>query len=50
MADPKFQAPKFGTDGLRGRAGQPPMDPETLRRVGAAVGLYLQPKGATLAE
>lgn len=33
---------RFGTDGLRGRAGEPPMDPETLRRVGAALGVLLQ--------
>ena len=48
MADPEFQPPEFGTDGLRGRAGQPPMDPETLRRVGAAVGLFLQKTGPEL--
>lgn len=38
--------PKFGTDGLRGRAGDAPMDPETLRRVGAALGVLLQRGGA----
>jgi phosphoglucosamine mutase len=27
----------FGTDGIRGRAGQPPLDPHTVARVGAAV-------------
>lgn len=37
--------PRFGTDGLRGRAGDPPMDPETLRRVGAALGVLLQRAG-----
>mgnify|MGYP001457214343 CR=1 FL=1 len=37
--------PEFGTDGLRGRAGEPPMDPETLRRVGAALGVVLQRGG-----
>ncbi len=37
--------PQFGTDGLRGRAGDPPMDPETLRRVGAALGVLLQRGG-----
>ena len=36
---------KFGTDGLRGRAGDAPMDPETLRRVGAALGVLLQREG-----
>ncbi|MBK8100265.1 MAG: phosphoglucosamine mutase [Planctomycetes bacterium] len=41
-----FQKPRFGTDGLRGRAGEPPMDPETLRRVGAALGVLLQRRGA----
>jgi phosphoglucosamine mutase len=44
----EFQPPKFGTDGLRGRAGQPPMDAETLRRVAAALGLYLQKGGPEL--
>lgn len=37
--------PQFGTDGLRGRAGDPPMDPETLRRVGSALGVVLQRQG-----
>lgn len=36
---------RFGTDGLRGRAGEPPMDPESLRRVGAALGVLLQGGG-----
>jgi phosphoglucosamine mutase len=40
-----FEPPRFGTDGLRGRAGDPPLDPETLRRVGAALGLWLQRSG-----
>ncbi|MFM1871260.1 MAG: hypothetical protein RL398_682 [Planctomycetota bacterium] len=40
-----IEAPKFGTDGLRGRAGEPPMDPETMRRVGAALGVLLQRGG-----
>jgi phosphoglucosamine mutase len=32
------RAPKlFGTDGVRGRAGDPPLDPETVRRLGAAL-------------
>jgi len=41
-----FAAPRFGTDGLRGRAGDPPLDPETMRRIGAALGVLLQ-KSAT---
>ena len=40
-----IERPEFGTDGLRGRAGEPPMDPETLRRVGAALGVLLQRGG-----
>ena len=27
----------FGTDGVRGRAGSPPLDPSTVRRLGAAL-------------
>jgi phosphoglucosamine mutase len=27
----------FGTDGVRGRAGEPPLDPATIRRLGAAL-------------
>lgn len=40
-----IERPQFGTDGLRGRAGDAPMDPETLRRVGAALGVLLQRQG-----
>jgi len=40
-----IEPPKFGTDGLRARAGESPMDPETLRRVGAALGVLLQRSG-----
>ncbi|MCK5944752.1 MAG: phosphoglucosamine mutase [Planctomycetes bacterium] len=40
-----FQPVEFGTDGLRGRAGQAPMEPESLRRVGAALGVLLQREG-----
>ncbi|MEZ6037371.1 MAG: phosphoglucosamine mutase [Planctomycetota bacterium] len=36
---------EFGTDGLRGRAGDPPIEPESLRRVGAALGVLLQQGG-----
>jgi phosphoglucosamine mutase len=41
----RIDPPQFGTDGLRGRAGDAPMDPETLRRVGAALGVWLQRGG-----
>ncbi|MBL8753459.1 MAG: phosphoglucosamine mutase [Planctomycetes bacterium] len=41
----RIEPPKFGTDGLRARAGEAPMDPETLRRVGAALGVLLQRTG-----
>ena len=40
-----IEPPQFGTDGLRGRAGESPMDPETLRAVGAALGILLQRRG-----
>ncbi|HEX5051336.1 MAG TPA: phosphoglucosamine mutase [Planctomycetota bacterium] len=40
-----IEPPQFGTDGLRARAGEPPMDPETLRRVGSALGVLLQRTG-----
>lgn len=40
-----FVPPQFGTDGLRGHAGSAPMDPETLRRVGSALGVLLQRSG-----
>jgi phosphoglucosamine mutase len=33
----------FGTDGIRGTAGQPPLDPPTVRRVGAALVKALDP-------
>ncbi|MEO1084058.1 MAG: phosphoglucosamine mutase [Acidobacteriota bacterium] len=38
----------FGTDGVRGQFGTPPMDETTLRRLGAALGrkLALDPEGA----
>lgn len=44
MSD-SFAAFRFGTDGLRGRAGHAPMDTETLRRVGSALGVLLQRRG-----
>lgn len=40
-----FEPVSFGTDGLRGRAGEAPMEPETLRRVGSALGVLLQRSG-----
>lgn len=36
----------FGTDGLRGRAGQFPLDPPTVRALGRAAGLILGGAGA----
>ena len=41
----EFSPPKFGTDGLRGRAGQPPLDAETMRRLGSALGVLCQRSG-----
>jgi phosphoglucosamine mutase len=35
----------FGTDGLRGEWGKPPLEPATLRRVAAAIGVWLQGAG-----
>ncbi len=35
----------FGTDGIRGRAGEPPLDPETVSRVGAAFAASLAEAG-----
>ena len=32
-----IMATLFGTDGIRGEAGSPPLDPETIARVGAAL-------------
>ena len=45
MADRRFVPPRFGTDGLRGTAGQAPIDTRTLQRLGAALGLWLQHQG-----
>ena len=36
----------FGTDGIRGRAGAPPLDPKTINRVGAALVRALPANGA----
>ena len=33
---------KFGTDGIRGRANLYPMDPETVMRIGKAIGYYFR--------
>ena len=41
-----IEPPQFGTDGLRGRAGDAPIEPETLRRVGSALGVLLQRGGS----
>ena len=40
-----FEPVTFGTDGLRGRAGEAPMEPETLRRIGSALGVLLMREG-----
>lgn len=40
-----FEPVVFGTDGLRGRAGEAPIEPETLRRVGSALGVILMREG-----
>ena len=45
MSGAAFVPPTFGTDGLRGEAGSPPMDRETMQRIGAALGLLLQKEG-----
>jgi phosphoglucosamine mutase len=42
MTRESFVTPRFGTDGLRGHAGTPPLDPDTLRRVGAVLGGWIQ--------
>ncbi len=34
----------FGTDGMRGEAGRPPLDPDTLYRLGRAVPRALEPE------
>jgi phosphoglucosamine mutase len=36
----------FGTDGMRGVAGEPPLDPATLYRLGHALVAYLSARGA----
>ena len=42
--DPPLR-PRFGTDGLRGPWGTPPMEEATLRRVAAALGVWMQGSG-----
>ena len=37
----------FGTDGIRGTAGEPPLDPATVSRVGAALVASLAAEGAS---
>lgn len=40
-----MSAALFGTDGIRGRAGAPPLDPDSLARIGAAIaGLRDRPR------
>ena len=36
---------RFGTDGIRGPSGAPPLDPETLGKIGAALGIWLEGEG-----
>src|SRR5262245_49777363 len=36
----------FGTDGVRGRAGEHPLDVDTIRRLGAALARALKSNGA----
>ena len=38
----------FGTDGVRGRAGEYPLDPPTVRRLGAALARGLRPDNAAV--
>jgi phosphoglucosamine mutase len=40
-----FEPVMFGTDGLRGHAGEAPIEPETLRRIGSALGVLLMREG-----
>ncbi|MEW6320058.1 MAG: phosphoglucosamine mutase [Acidobacteriota bacterium] len=40
----------FGTDGIRGRAGSPPLEPETVARVGAALARAAAARGAALSR
>jgi phosphoglucosamine mutase len=37
----------FGTDGIRGRAGEFPLDPETIRLIGASVARLFERDGST---
>jgi phosphoglucosamine mutase len=38
----------FGTDGIRGKAGSPPLEPKTVARVGAAIARAMGPGGVRL--
>src|SRR5262245_34615539 len=38
----------FGTDGIRGKAGQEPLDAPTIRRVGAALARALQQENGSV--
>jgi len=38
----------FGTDGIRGRVGEPPITPDFVMRLGYAAGRVLAAKGANL--
>ena len=41
----------FGTDGIRGKAGSPPLEPKTVARVGAAIAKAMkidEPKGSSI--
>lgn len=40
-----MSGPLFGTDGVRGVAGQPPLDRDTVSRLGAAVASHLGERG-----
>ena len=42
MTDSTTKPARFGTDGIRGKAGTAPLDPPTLRRIGAALGAWLR--------
>ena len=37
----------FGTDGIRGVAGEPPLDPATIFAVGVSLGQSLRPHAAS---
>jgi phosphoglucosamine mutase len=45
MVRPPYSKKYFGTDGIRGRVGEPPITPEFVLRLGWAVGRVLAPQG-----